>query len=348
MSEALDPREEARRLAGSIAVHLRHHADFRGARYVSGLPMPQLPGREVLAPSSDAPLVPEFVAEAPRPAEPAAQRVALSEPRAAAASHVSAPPPGWDDEPSTIDPRHAPRPAVARPAAPSPPPIAAERPPPPPASPPSAVREDARYWTSAQKLDYLRSKNVGNCQRCPLARTRTNIVFGVGNPEASIMFVGEAPGQEEDLRGEPFVGRAGQRLTEWLGALGLRRDDVYIANVLKCRPPGNRDPEREEVERCSPFLRAQIRAIQPKVLVALGRYAGMLLLGVEERTMRSMRGRTWTYEEPQAGLRVPLIVTYHPSYVLRQERDVPPGKSSEANDAVMTDLRQALAQTRRV
>ena len=211
-----------------------------------------------------------------------------------------------------------------------------------PVAPTGAIRESARTWTAAQKLEYLQHKNIGACTRCGLARTRSNIVFGVGDPEAAIMFVGEAPGEDEDRRGEPFVGRAGQRLNEWLRALDLDRSDVYITNVLKCRPPGNRDPEPDEVGKCSPFLRAQIRAIQPRVLVALGRFAGALLLGGGERTMRSMRGRRWTYEEAQAGLTIPVIVTYHPSYVLRQERDARPG-DNEANEAVMVDLRQALA-----
>ena len=211
-----------------------------------------------------------------------------------------------------------------------------------PVAPSGATRESARTWTAAQKLEYLQHKNIGPCTRCALARTRSNIVFGVGDPEAALMFVGEAPGEDEDRRGEPFVGRAGQRLNEWLRALQLDRSDVYITNVLKCRPPGNRDPEPEEVGKCSPFLRAQIRAIQPRVLVALGRFAGSLLLGGGERTLRSMRGRAWTYEEAQAGLQIPVIVTYHPSYVLRQERDARSG-DNEANEAVMADLRQALA-----
>ena len=213
--------------------------------------------------------------------------------------------------------------------------------------PPAAdagVRDKARTWTAAEKLDYLRRKNLGNCQRCKLAATRTQIVFGVGDPEADVLFIGEAPGFDEDREGEPFVGAAGRRLTQWLGRLGLGRDQVYIANVLKCRPPGNRDPERDEVERCSPFLRAQIRAIAPKVIVALGRHAGMLLLGgQQERTLRDMRGRSWEYEDPSGAHQAALFVTYHPSYVIRRERELSPGQRNPADDTVMADLQQALS-----
>jgi uracil-DNA glycosylase family 4 len=213
-----------------------------------------------------------------------------------------------------------------------------------------AVRAQAASWAPATKLEYLRRKNVGDCKRCPLCRTRTNIVFGVGSAEAHIMFVGEAPGADEDRQGEPFVGRAGQRLTQWIEALGLRRDDVYIANVLKCRPPGNRDPRPEEVEKCSPFLQAQIRAIRPKVIVALGRHAGMLLSRREDMTLRAMRSSRLTYDtgaKDDAGdpIRVPLVVTYHPAYVLRQEgSDAADGGSERASpdEMVMGDLRRAL------
>jgi len=206
-----------------------------------------------------------------------------------------------------------------------------------------AVRDKARTWTAAEKLDYLRRKNIGNCQRCKLATTRTHIVFGVGDPEADLMFIGEAPGFDEDVQGEPFVGAAGRRLTQWLGRLGLGREQVYIANVLKCRPPGNRDPEIDEVDRCSPFLRAQIRAIAPKVIVALGRHAGMLLLGgQQERTLREMRGRGWDYKDPTGVHQAALFVTYHPSYVIRRERELSPGQRNPADDTVMADLQQAL------
>jgi uracil-DNA glycosylase family 4 len=223
------------------------------------------------------------------------------------------------------------------------------------------LREQAQSWTPAKKLEYLRDHNIGDCQRCPLARTRNHIVFGVGNAHAEVMFVGEAPGADEDRQGEPFVGRAGQLLNQWLAQLGLARQDVYIANVLKCRPPGNRDPRPEEVDRCSPFLQAQIRAIEPKVIVALGRHAGMLLARREELTLRAMRQSRLHYDagaakaDAQSRLMIPLVVTYHPAYVLRQEGDArptAPGHPPEARgptsatELVMTDLRRALAIAR--
>ncbi len=213
-----------------------------------------------------------------------------------------------------------------------------------------AFREQALRWSPATKLEYLRRKNVGDCKRCPLCRTRNQIVFGVGNANADIMFVGEAPGADEDRQGEPFVGRAGQLLNRWLPELGLRREDVYISNVLKCRPPGNRDPRPQEVERCSPFLQAQIRAIEPKVIIALGRHAGMLLSRREDMTLRAMRGSRLHYDagapknDPSARLRIPLVVTYHPAYVLRQQGDgqaPTPGRASPT-EMVMTDLKRAL------
>lgn len=181
-------------------------------------------------------------------------------------------------------------------------------------------RPTAEQWSAARKLQYLRERNVGDCRRCPLAATRSNIVFGVGDPDADLMFVGEAPGADEDRRGEPFVGAAGQRLDQWIAHLGLRRDQVYIANVIKCRPPGNRDPRALEIERCSPFLHAQIRAVEPKVIIALGRFAGCLLLG-RELKLYEMRGAVHHYREPKSGSEIPLVVTYHPSYVIRSEQE---------------------------
>jgi uracil-DNA glycosylase len=217
-----------------------------------------------------------------------------------------------------------------------------------------ALREQAQRWSPARKLEYLRVHNVGDCQRCPLSRTRNHIVFGVGNPQAEVMFVGEAPGADEDRQGEPFVGRAGQLLNQWLVQLGLVRDDVYIANVLKCRPPGNRDPRPEEVDRCSPFLQAQIRAIEPKVIVALGRHAGMLLSRREDLTLRAMRSGRLHYDagtvkgDPSTRVMIPLVVTYHPAYVLRQEGDGRPSAPGQASptELVMTDLRRALTIAR--
>jgi uracil-DNA glycosylase family 4 len=208
-----------------------------------------------------------------------------------------------------------------------------------------ALRAQAASWSAQTKLEYLRRKNLGDCRRCGLCRTRTNIVFGVGNAEADIMFVGEAPGADEDKQGEPFVGRAGQRLDQWITQLGLQRSDVYIANVLKCRPPANRDPKPEEVDKCSPFLKAQIRAIRPKVLVALGRHAGMLLSRRDDLSLRAMRSARLTYDAsgPGEALHIPLVVTYHPAYVLRLEGE---SDSQAATELVMQDLQRALSTAR--
>lgn len=207
--------------------------------------------------------------------------------------------------------------------------------------------DEARKWPPARKLEYLRY-HIGDCQRCRLAGTRTTIVFGSGNPEAQVMFVGEAPGADEDRQGIPFVGAAGQRLNRMLRELELERHHVYIANVLKCRPPRNRDPRPDEVNVCSKFLEAQIRAIQPRVLIALGRHAGMLMLRKSEMTLREMRAGKWIYEQPAAQLKIPLFITYHPSYVLRRESDArrQGGNANEAHSLVVDDLRKALSVIR--
>ncbi len=161
--------------------------------------------------------------------------------------------------------------------------------------------------------------DIGDCTRCKLHRLgRTQIVFGVGNPRAELMFVGEAPGQDEDRQGEPFVGRAGQLLTKIIEAIGLRREDVYIANVIKCRPPQNRNPEPDEVASCEPFLFRQIDAIKPRVIVALGTFAAQCLLKTSDPISR-MRGRVFRYRGAQ------LIPTFHPAFLLRspeRKRDV--------------------------
>ena len=146
--------------------------------------------------------------------------------------------------------------------------------------------------------------------RCKLHAGRTNIVFGVGNPDARLMFVGEGPGADEDEQGEPFVGRAGQLLTQIIKAMGLAREDVYIANVVKCRPPGNRNPEPDEIEACSPFLQAQIAAIGPTVIVALGKFAAQTLLQTETPISR-LRGQFHSLGG------VAVMPTFHPSYLLR-------------------------------
>jgi DNA polymerase len=154
-------------------------------------------------------------------------------------------------------------------------------------------------------------EELGDCKRCKLCTTRTNIVFGVGNPDSHLVFVGEAPGADEDAKGEPFVGQAGRLLDSMLAALGMNRAKaVYIANVLKCRPPGNRAPTPLEVEACLPYLDRQIALIQPKLIVALGKSAATSLLRADA-TIASLRGRVHRYQG------IPMIVTYHPAYLLR-------------------------------
>lgn len=164
-------------------------------------------------------------------------------------------------------------------------------------------------------LDNLRSQ-VAACTACCLHQGRTQTVFGVGNPNADLMFIGEAPGFHEDQQGEPFVGRAGQLLTAMIKSIGFTREQVYIANILKCRPPNNRDPLAEEVTSCTPFLQQQIKLIQPKLMLAVGRIAAHYLLNTKS-SLESLRGKVHTYSETQT----PLIVTYHPAYLLRNPAD---------------------------
>jgi DNA polymerase len=172
--------------------------------------------------------------------------------------------------------------------------------------------------SSAEALSAVRA-DIGDCTRCKLhSLGRRQIVFGVGNPDADLMFVGEAPGGDEDIQGIPFVGRAGQLLTKIIEAIGLERQDVYIANVIKCRPPQNRNPEQDEVETCEPFLFQQIDIIKPKVIVALGTFAARALLRTLDPISR-LRGRLYEYRGAK------LIPTFHPAYLLRNpasKRDV--------------------------
>ena len=169
----------------------------------------------------------------------------------------------------------------------------------------AGVQDDEAGWQA------LRAE-VKNCTKCPLHATRTQTVFGVGNQNADWMVIGEAPGAEEDRRGEPFVGAAGQLLNAMLKAIGLERESVYIANILKSRPPGNRDPQPEEVAACMPYLHRQIALIRPKLILAVGRIAVQNLLGTTTPLGR-LRGQVHTFGE----LNTPLIITYHPAYLLR-------------------------------
>ena len=159
-------------------------------------------------------------------------------------------------------------------------------------------------------------QQVTNCTLCELHKTRKNTVFGVGNNHADLLIIGEAPGATEDAKGEPFVGRAGLLLASMLEAISLHRNDIFIANILKCRPPNNRDPSPREVELCTPYLQNQIAFIQPKIIVAVGRIAAHFLLNTNE-AMKNLRGQTFSYGEQK----IPLIVTYHPAYLLRSPRE---------------------------
>jgi uracil-DNA glycosylase family 4 len=175
------------------------------------------------------------------------------------------------------------------------------------------------FGSQAEALAAVRVDVGEDCSRCKLHRLgRTQIVFGVGNPNADLMFVGEAPGADEDIQGEPFVGRAGQLLTRIIEAIGMKREEVYIANVIKCRPPNNRNPEPDEVEQCEPFLMRQIDIIKPKVIVALGKHAAHSLLKTTDPITR-LRGREYKFRDAI------LMPTYHPAYLLRTpsaKRDV--------------------------
>ena len=189
--------------------------------------------------------------------------------------------------------------------------------------------EKMPYSTSDNNdcLEALKIK-LSNCEKCKLYQTRTNVVFGTGNRHAKLIFVGEAPGRDEDLSGEPFVGRAGQLLTKMIEAMGLKREDVYICNVVKCRPPKNRDPEIDEIAACEPFLKQQLSLIKPQIIVGLGRYACQTLLQTKV-AMSKIRGEWHEYEG------IDFMPTFHPAYLLRN----PPAKKE-----VWQDLQQVMAK----
>ena len=171
------------------------------------------------------------------------------------------------------------------------------------------VKSNAEHF--AESFEELK-QTVASCTLCDLHRTRTQTVFGVGHPAADWLIIGEAPGADEDRVGEPFVGRAGQLLTNMLRAIGLAREEVFIANMLKCRPPNNRDPQQHELASCRPYLRQQIEFIQPKIILAVGRIAAQSLLNTDTPIGR-MRGKKYTYEDTE----IPVVATYHPAYLLR-------------------------------
>ena len=177
------------------------------------------------------------------------------------------------------------------------------------------------------RLDEVR-RTLGDCKRCKLCSGRKNLVFGVGNPKARLVFVGEGPGAEEDNQGIPFVGAAGQLLTKMIAAMGYNRDEVYICNVVKCRPPGNRNPEPDEIEACQPFLEAQLHAIRPSVIIALGKFAAQTLLRTNTPITR-LRGQWREY------VGIPLMPTFHPAYLLRNPAEKKPA---------WTDLQAVMAR----
>ncbi len=178
---------------------------------------------------------------------------------------------------------------------------------------------DEKLERKGEELTLLVEK-IGNCTRCPLHEGRTNLVFGTGDPGGRILFIGEGPGFNEDQKGEPFVGAAGKRLNRWITRIGCQREDVYIANVVKCRPPGNRTPLHGEAATCLPFLKEQIKIVSPPIIVTLGGPALNYLLSRKEKITR-VRGTIFEYEG------IPVLATYHPAYILRN-----PGREVEVMD----------------
>lgn len=187
----------------------------------------------------------------------------------------------------------------------------------------------ARPETPAEKMDYLRDY-LGDCRRCPLHQGRSQVVFGEGNPRARLVFIGEGPGGEEDKQGLPFVGPSGELLTKMIAGMGLSREEVYITNVVKCRPPKNRNPAPQEIRECSPFLKKQLEVLEPEVIVTLGRFAANVVLGVEDQALGGLRGR-W-----HQAMGVAVMPTYHPAYILRNKGD------RELKGKVWSDLKMVM------
>lgn len=296
-----DPRTELASLARTV----REHLSWLERGGVSGVPrLGTLPGSAVVAAAqgdASARLVAESTvametASRQRSAEPPAARMPA---RAADSSTAT----GVDSGPAV---------APAAPAA-------------------SAGQSPYGDLFGAPGLVQIR-EDLGDCQRCKLAGGRTQIVFGVGHPEADLVFVGEGPGAEEDRQGEPFVGAAGQLLTRMIVAMGFDRQDVYICNVVKCRPPDNRPPEPDEVAACEPFLQRQLAAVRPRIIVALGKSAAAALLKTKA-SISSYRGRFHSYQG------IPLMPTYHPAYLLR---------NPSAKREVWEDLQKVMAELDRL
>ncbi|WP_407659940.1 uracil-DNA glycosylase [Hyalangium gracile] len=309
-----DPRESAEEL-GEVVEDLRRHllwqeetggrallvdAAKQAAERAASLKamMPPRPAKSPAAPESPAAPAPApSVAPAPTPAPPAMTGTARSAIPAAVPNTPPAPR-APSAEPSS-------RPAASASSGML---IDVPQQAPPYPGPLPGVVEGER-----PTLDQIR-RELGDCRRCKLCTGRKNIVFGVGNPRAELVFVGEGPGEQEDLQGVPFVGPAGELLTKMIQAMGFSRDQVYICNVVKCRPPGNRNPEPDEISACEPFLRSQLLALQPKVIVALGKFAAQTLLR-DSTPITRLRGNWREYQG------VKLMPTFHPAYLLRSPHE---------------------------
>lgn len=270
---SLPPDDDPRAFAAELAGDLRTWLEW--AALTGAVEVPSSP--------------PDELSHAASPPPPSARPHPARTPRTTPSEVEPMPAPAPRDAPRTPSQRMSPRAAAAaQPIAPSP-------------SSPVAQGEAGLTQVRAE---------LGDCQRCRLGRERKHLVFGAGNPDADLLLVGEGPGQQEDLTGEPFVGRAGQLLTRMLHTIGLARERVYICNVIKCRPPQNRDPLTDEIASCSPFLHRQIRAVEPKVIVTLGRFAASTVVGVEAN-LGELRKHIGSWNG------VPIVSTYHPSYLLR-------------------------------
>jgi DNA polymerase len=258
-----------------------------------------------------------------------------------ATAHASAPPTAHTREPATPTRAVAsPARAVATAAAPAPAtaPAPVGMPKPLTVPPTAAARDAAGGGSPGARLAEIEARHAATCPHCTTATAHTHLVFGEGAPDARLMFIGEAPGEVEDRLGRPFTGPAGEKLDEMIAAMGLRREDTYIANVLKSRPPGNREPLPDEVAACGPFLVEQILAIRPKAIVTLGGSATKMLLGTDTGITR-IRGQwqRWTPPEGAACGPIPVMPTYHPAFVLRTY-------TKEVRAQVWSDLRQVMAE----
>lgn len=305
----LEPREELANIAASLRAYLEWQVDCGS----SGIP------------------------RRPRPARPApiAPVAAPGDPIAAAPEHApdAAPPPPATAPAETAPPRASVGAAIAR--APSPPSDGPAFPAPPAPPAPRATASPAPAPVAPPRPLPVVASDVASCTKCRLHETRTNTVFSRGNPEAKLCFIGEAPGADEDAQGIPFVGRAGQLLDKMIHAMGLDPDkDVYVCNIIKCRPPGNRRPEPDEVASCIPYLHEQIAQIDPKVIVALGNTSVGTLLGTK-LGITKVRGSWKLYRG-----RIPVMPTYHPSYLLRSSPQQAEAKRQAWEDlqAVMKEL----------